>query len=36
MGIRFIKNEEKQRQILQNAIAAALEKTGDSIERNGK
>ena len=30
MGIRFIKNEEKQRQILQNAIAVALEKFGDS------
>jgi len=36
MGIRFINNEEKQRQILQNAIAVALEKIGDSIESNGK
>lgn len=32
MGIRFIKNEEKQRQLLQDAINAALEKTDESIE----
>jgi Tfp pilus assembly protein PilZ len=36
MGIRFIKNEKMQRQILQDAIAVALEKTGDSSESNGK
>lgn len=29
MGIRFIKNEEKQRQTLQDAIAVVLEKTGE-------
>lgn len=32
MGIRFIKNEEKERQLLQDAIEAALENTGESIE----
>ena len=32
MGIRFIKNEEKERQQLQDAIAAALEKIDESIE----
>jgi len=32
MGIRFIKNEEKQRQQLQDAITAALEKIDESIE----
>ena len=36
MGIRFINNEEKQRQILQDAISAALEKTGESIEGEGR
>jgi len=36
MGVRFLNNEEKQRQILQDAIAAASEKTGDSIEGNGE
>jgi hypothetical protein len=36
MGIRFIKNDEKQRQILQDAITAALEKSGESIEGEGK
>jgi Tfp pilus assembly protein PilZ len=32
MGIKFIKNEGKQRQLLQDAIRAALEKTDKSIE----
>ena len=32
MGIRFRKNEEKERQLLQDAITAALEKTDESIE----
>jgi len=32
MGIRFIKNEGEARQTLQEAIAAALEKSGKSIE----
>ena len=32
MGIRFLNNEEKERQILQDAIIAALEKTDESIE----
>ena len=32
MGIRFIKNEEKTRQLLQDAINAALEKSDDLIE----
>jgi len=32
MGIRFIKNEEKQRQQLQDAITAASEKIDESIE----
>jgi Tfp pilus assembly protein PilZ len=36
MGIRFINNEEKQRQILQNAISVALKETGESIEGEGK
>jgi PilZ domain len=36
MGIRFIKNDEKQRQILQDAITVALEKTGESIEGEGR
>ena len=36
MGIRFIKNDEKQRQILQDAISVALEKTGESIEGTGR
>ena len=31
MGIRFMKNEEKERQLLQDAITAALEKTDESI-----
>jgi len=33
MGIRFIKNEEKERQQLQDAIAAALKKIDESIEK---
>ncbi len=32
MGIRFIKNEEKERQLLQDAITAVLEKPDESIE----
>jgi Tfp pilus assembly protein PilZ len=32
MGIRFMKNEQKERQLLQDAITAALEKTDESIE----
>lgn len=32
MGIRFLNNEEKERQILQDAITAALEKPDESIE----
>ena len=32
MGIRFIKNESEKRQSLQDAIVAALEKTGESID----
>jgi hypothetical protein len=36
MGIRFIENEEKQRQILQDAIRVALEKTAEPIEGEGK
>ncbi len=32
MGIRFIKNEAQERQQLQDAITAALEKTDDSVE----
>jgi Tfp pilus assembly protein PilZ len=36
MGIRFINNEEKQRQILQDAISVALKETGESIEGEGK
>ena len=32
MGVRFINNESETRQSLQEAIAAALEKTGDSID----
>ena len=31
MGIRFMKNEEKERQLLQDAITAALEITDESI-----
>jgi len=36
MGIRFINNEEKQRQILQDAISVALKETGESIEGEEK
>lgn len=36
MGIRFINNEDQQRQILQDAIAVALKKTAESIESEGK
>jgi len=36
MGIRFVKNEEKQRQTLRDAISVALEKTGESTEGEGK
>jgi Tfp pilus assembly protein PilZ len=36
MGIRFINNEEKQRQILQDAISVALKESGESIEGEGK
>lgn len=32
MGIKFIKNEEKARQLLQNAITAAFEKSDESFE----
>jgi len=33
MGIRFINNEGNERETLQEAIAAALDKTGESIEK---
>ena len=32
MGIRFINNEQKERQRLQDAITAAVEQTGESVE----
>ena len=32
MGIRFLNNAEKERQILQDAITAALEKTDESVD----